>query len=95
MQISTSASPPLPLRLGNGFFVNLILRKNVFASEFRVLGLKSILVAISGQHQIRHLFLEYISEDNILESSTLAIVELQGKHKGENIAPIVVRIIEE
>jgi hypothetical protein len=37
----------------------------------------------------------YISEDNILESSTLAMVELQGKHKGENIAPSVVRIIEE
>ena len=37
----------------------------------------------------------YISEDNILESSTLSMVELQGKHEGENIAPIVVRIIEE
>jgi hypothetical protein len=37
----------------------------------------------------------YISEDNILESSTLAMVELQGKHEGENIAPNVVRIIEE
>jgi hypothetical protein len=37
----------------------------------------------------------YISEDNILESSTLAMVELQGKHEGDNIAPNVVRIIEE
>ena len=37
----------------------------------------------------------YISEDNILESSTLAMIELKGKHEGENIAPNVVRIIEE
>jgi hypothetical protein len=36
----------------------------------------------------------HISEDNILESSALAMVELQGKHKGGNITPNVVRIIE-
>jgi hypothetical protein len=37
----------------------------------------------------------YISEDNKLESSVLALREIQGSHDGENIAPIVEEVLEE
>jgi len=37
----------------------------------------------------------YISEDNQLESSVLAMREIQGSHRGENIALIVEEVIEE
>ena len=31
----------------------------------------------------------YISEDNKLESSLLALKEIEGSHEGDNIAPII------
>jgi hypothetical protein len=37
----------------------------------------------------------YISEDNILEHSVLAMKELQGKHEGENIAPVIIQVLED
>lgn len=37
----------------------------------------------------------YISEDNQLESTTLALKEIQGSHDGENIAPIVEEVLED
>jgi hypothetical protein len=37
----------------------------------------------------------YISKDNKLESSVLALREIQRSHDGDNIAPIVEEVLEE
>jgi hypothetical protein len=37
----------------------------------------------------------YISEDNQLESSLLALKEIQGSHEGDNIAPIIEGVLQE
>jgi hypothetical protein len=37
----------------------------------------------------------YISEDNQLEHSVLALVEITGPHEGENLAPQVIKVVED
>lgn len=37
----------------------------------------------------------YISEDNQLEHSVLALVEITGPHEGENLAPHVIKVVED
>ena len=37
----------------------------------------------------------YISEDNELEHAVLAMKEIQGSHEGENVAPIVLEVLED
>lgn len=38
---------------------------------------------------------QYVSEDNVLETSLLALVEVFGAHEGENLAPYILKVVEE